>query len=146
MLITHYKFGASNCTGRSKSCAHHTKQLYFAGLMHKLQDIQHLLLMFVTLHLRNIASLASVSWISPIWNWSTFPKSVDYSRYRRIVRNCRIRIIPTKLVCNMCVRTGEIMFHNENSFLGKRHDCHAINKAILQTSYDWHTTDGVSTH
>jgi hypothetical protein len=27
------------------------------------------------------------------------------------------------------------MFHNENSlFLGKRHVCHAINKAILQTS------------
>jgi hypothetical protein len=38
-------------TGRLKSRAHHTKQLYFAGLMHKLQDIEHLLLMFITLHL-----------------------------------------------------------------------------------------------
>jgi hypothetical protein len=47
-------------TGRSKSRAHHTKQLYFADLMHKLQDIEHLLLMFITLHLRNAASLASV--------------------------------------------------------------------------------------
>jgi hypothetical protein len=28
--------------------------------MHKLQDIQYLLLMFITLHLRNAASLASV--------------------------------------------------------------------------------------
>jgi hypothetical protein len=28
--------------------------------MHKLQDIQHLLLTFITLHLRNAASLASV--------------------------------------------------------------------------------------
>jgi hypothetical protein len=44
----------------SKSRAHHTKQLYFAGLMHKLHDIQNLLLMFITLHLRNAASLASV--------------------------------------------------------------------------------------
>jgi hypothetical protein len=35
--------------GKSKSRAHHTKQLYFAGLMHKLQDIQHLLLMFYNL-------------------------------------------------------------------------------------------------
>jgi hypothetical protein len=38
-------------TGRLKSRAHHTKQLYFAGLMHKLQDMQHLLLMFITLYL-----------------------------------------------------------------------------------------------
>jgi hypothetical protein len=29
----------TNYTGRSKSRAHQTKQLYFAGLMHKLQDI-----------------------------------------------------------------------------------------------------------
>jgi hypothetical protein len=34
-------------TGRSRSRAHQTKQLYFAGLMHKLQDVQHLLLMFI---------------------------------------------------------------------------------------------------
>jgi hypothetical protein len=29
---------------------------YFAGLMHKLQDLQHLLLMFITLYLRNAKS------------------------------------------------------------------------------------------
>jgi hypothetical protein len=39
-----------------QSRAHHTKQLYFAGLMHKLQDIQYLLLMFMTLYLRNAKS------------------------------------------------------------------------------------------
>jgi hypothetical protein len=31
--------------------------------MHKLQDIQHLLTMFITLHLRNAASLASVKMV-----------------------------------------------------------------------------------
>jgi hypothetical protein len=44
------------CTGISKSRVHHTKQLYFAGLMHKLQDIWNLLLMIITLHLRNAKS------------------------------------------------------------------------------------------
>jgi hypothetical protein len=70
--------------------------------------------------------------------YTTLCIRTDYSRYRRIVRNCRIRIFPTKLVCDTCIRTtGGIMFHNKNSlFLGKLHVCHAINKAILQTSYD----------
>jgi hypothetical protein len=57
IAVTHsYRPSLCSYTGRSKSRAHHTKQLYFAGLMHKLQDIYHLLLMFITLHLRNAKS------------------------------------------------------------------------------------------
>jgi hypothetical protein len=42
-------------TARSKSHAHHNKQLYFAGLMHKLQDMGRAIAQAVSLRLPTAA-------------------------------------------------------------------------------------------